>query len=478
MNFEESKNNLNNLIIAEEYDKAKEFAFDLLSNTNKLDSELMFLLSIIADYEGLYGIARYYLERAYNINPENQDIVNSLLAFSNGSFEKLYPNNFFSLDNRLNILIITGIYKSVDVYLNEFVMTYKLLGHNVYILHFNQETILEDYKKLDGINIDFIISHIGTYKGFIVNGIPLAQKFNCKIANILLDNPIFTMELVKEELSRNNFYQLTVDREHIKYLNANPNVKCNIGFLPHGGTALNRKNKPLSNRSISVAYFGTAKVREKSSNQIEGLCADAMIENPNIDSFSISKLFADKFLEFDDSNLDSWNIIDKLSSNELYALGYYRTLMVKVLVENGIKVDVYGSGWDQLDFIDNDNFILHDSISPKECIELMYDTKIVLNSMPWFKDGTHERIFNSMFAGAISVSDYSTYLDEIFINGEEIFLFNLEKMDDLVKIVKSILDNPDKFQSVADKAYRKVVSRDSWSHRALELLDILGYVNE
>ena len=35
-------------------------------------------------------------------------------------------------------------------------------------------------------------------------------------------------------------------------------------------------------------------------------------------------------------------------------------------------------------------------------IDVMNDSKIVLNTMTWFKDGTHDRVFNGMLAKSSS----------------------------------------------------------------------------
>ena len=37
-------------------------------------------------------------------------------------------------------------------------------------------------------------------------------------------------------------------------------------------------------------------------------------------------------------------------------------------------------------------------MSADKIVDLMYDSKIVLNTMTWFKDGTHDRVFNGMLA--------------------------------------------------------------------------------
>ena len=58
--------------------------------------------------------------------------------------------------------------------------------------------------------------------------------------------------------------------------------------------------------------------------------------------------------------------------------------------------------------------IIEEECQPDEGVDLMYDSKIVLNTMTWFKDGTHDRVFNGMLAGAVAVTDSSIYMKENF----------------------------------------------------------------
>ena len=46
-------------------------------------------------------------------------------------------------------------------------------------------------------------------------------------------------------------------------------------------------------------------------------------------------------------------------------------------------------------------------MSADEIVELMHESKIVLSTMTWFKDGTHDRVYNGMLAGAVAVTDTS-----------------------------------------------------------------------
>lgn len=70
-------------------------------------------------------------------------------------------------------------------------------------------------------------------------------------------------------------------------------------------------------------------------------------------------------------------------------------------------------------------------------------SKISVNVMPWFKQGAHDRVFNSMLNGAVCVTDTSGYLKDNFIDGENIIFYNLENIDAAADKIKRLLTNHD-----------------------------------
>lgn len=59
-----------------------------------------------------------------------------------------------------------------------------------------------------------------------------------------------------------------------------------------------------------------------------------------------------------------------------------------------------------------------------------------MNVMPWFKDGAHDRVFNSMLNGAVCFTDWSRYLTENLRDGEDIFFYELDALECLPDMVQ------------------------------------------
>ena len=68
---------------------------------------------------------------------------------------------------------------------------------------------------------------------------------------------------------------------------------------------------------------------------------------------------------------------------------------------------------------------MHGGDNSQKCHDMLSQSKISLNVMPWFKNGIHDRIFNSCLNGAVSLSDSSIYIDELFTDRQNIILYDL-----------------------------------------------------
>ena len=176
-------------------------------------------------------------------------------------------------------------------------------------------------------------------------------------------------------------------------------------------------------------------------------------------------------------------LIEEFHFVDLLAVSYYREKVVRTLVENGVKVTLFGTGWECCDWLDNPNLDFRGRVSADEIVEIMHDSKIVLSTMTWFKDGAHDRVFNGMLSGALAVTDSSKYMREEFVSSDDIdetkddlVMFELEQMETLPKKVQSLLNNLDQAQLIADRGYKKAFSH-TWAARAEELdRDLLSQI--
>ena len=90
--------------------------------------------------------------------------------------------------------------------------------------------------------------------------------------------------------------------------------------------------------------------------------------------------------------------------------------------------------------------------------------------MPWFKDGTHDRVFTAMLQHTLSLTDDSRYLRENFTDNKELVFYSLEKREELPELVKKLLEKPEKCMKIAERGYESAVQEHTWKQRAEAIL--------
>lgn len=116
---------------------------------------------------------------------------------------------------------------------------------------------------------------------------------------------------------------------------------------------------------------------------------------------------------------------------EYYLRGYYRRKILKELVDAGITVHVVGNGWENLYENCPYNLKLLGTVDFEKMGDLMANSKIVLNVMPWFKDGLHDRIPTTMWNGSLCITESSAYIREHFDDMKELVIFKLSEVQKL-----------------------------------------------
>ena len=164
-------------------------------------------------------------------------------------------------------------------------------------------------------------------------------------------------------------------------------------------------------------------------------------------------------------------VLHKMIFVDLYVRNYYRGEVVKTLVENGITVDVIGKGWEELECSHKENLRIHPQTDSETCLKELKKAKLSINVMPWFKDGAHDRVFNSILNGAVCLSDTSKYLCEELKEGEGVYYYDLKRLEKLPVKVKELLQKEDGLQDIVAKGKTKGLEKHTWKQRAEILIN-------
>lgn len=155
-----------------------------------------------------------------------------------------------------------------------------------------------------------------------------------------------------------------------------------------------------------------------------------------------------------------------------------RIHLLEILGASGISIDVYGNGWDSYKNQYPDYIHIHQAVDYDEALVIMADTKIVLNNMPLYVNGSHERVFTAMRCGAVSFSEENIYFREEFEENREIVFFNYKNLGSVPKKIKFLLEHEELVEYIAESGREKAEAYHTWEARAGAMLDILLEIKE
>jgi glycosyltransferase involved in cell wall biosynthesis len=300
----------------------------------------------------------------------------------------------------------------------------------------------------------------------------LWDTWNVPCYNILVDHPMHYYETLQDSPARGVL--VCSDRNHVKYVERfYPNVQQSF-FLPTGGEELVSQSgvpEAVKERTIDVLFIGSYKYHsEYDYDALDEQVMDYLITHPT-ETFEQAVELCLKQTQPDIADDVLKETIEKHRFTDVNLSAMYRVEILRVLVENGITVTVYGNGWENTELYGNPHFLCHPPVSFEEGLALMGQSKIVLNQLAWFKDGASERIFNAMLQGAVSVTDDSIYLRQVLQDGENVVFYSLSEIERLPGIVGDLLRNPDRRQQIADTGYQAARDGHTWEHRARQLAE-------
>jgi spore maturation protein CgeB len=158
---------------------------------------------------------------------------------------------------------------------------------------------------------------------------------------------------------------------------------------------------------------------------------------------------------------------------DTYLRSYLREKMVTALVDHHYPLALYGGNWEQMPCKDPSSLTIHAGIPYDRSFELMTNAKVVLNVMPLFKAGSHDRVVASMLNHSVSLSDTSLYLEEHFTNKKDIVLYSIDNVDSLLQAVDLLMHDETLAEEIAENGYQTACRFHTWSNRMEELLPFI-----
>ena len=458
------------------------------------DSAAAMRLGILCTEAGLLDSARELFNRVLE-HDVNNSAAKILLAeldggAPSGQISKEKAPNQHTLGSKGRkpdtILLFKGVsqYDVTRYFLTDISTAFNTLGYNTIVIDLLEPSWQDNFlNAVSGHSIMFYFSINGVGNDFLkslqkIGGSSIAPAFN-----FYVDHPCHHSARISCDLSK--LLISCVDNTHIDFIDEHLRLNETISkvFIPHGcSIAPNPECKPLTERSIDILFAGSFSDPEDFRKQWAptglGWLLDDIAENALYESYRpIATIFRELF-GLNGINIDALKYEDICPLLQLVEF-YVRAKRRKDILNNfsSLNIQVYGNGWNKFA-----STHVHSKVSfhgPIDFIGIqnkMADSKIVLNILPCFVDGGHERIFNAMLSGAACLSDENAFLSANFKNEENILLFNLRD-EGYSERIAHFLDKPELLQEISNKGKELVTKNHTWLNRAEQILQAVADYN-
>lgn len=374
------------------------------------------------------------------------------------------------------LLIGKSTYDSTLRFLQEMREAWRRMGLEVAELNSYNELQYQKVRRdiLEGRQFDMVFSFNGMMlENPLINRI--FQNGSPLYCTMLMDHPMIHHARLQSTYS--NIFVFSPDYYHVQYLEQYyPNIRAEA-FLPHGGCTA-RQIRPFSERDILLSFVGSyfnAEARRKefasigsNGQQLLEAMADCMKKEPGAPIESVLQQIL-QYNQIELSREEFADTLQKLRLADTYIRGYYREKVIQQLLDAGIAVDVYGRGWEQFTCRNREYLRIHPPCDFKRSLAVTANSKFSLNVMPWFKAGSHDRIFTAMGCGAVAVTDSSKYIEEIAGEGG-ILLYRLEQLEALPEKLRYLLEHEEEAEELAGRGREQFQKKHTWAERAEEVI--------
>jgi glycosyltransferase involved in cell wall biosynthesis len=311
----------------------------------------------------------------------------------------------------------------------------------------------------------------------MVNGDNLHDYFHAPMYNMFLDHPAVMHKHLMN--APKNMTILTHDRNYQEYLRTYYDGYVETQILLPGGEGY----KGTAQKEYALTFVGSyhnwrnwipaLKDINRKTHGLARKLVHEMRHHPN-DTYEacFERILTGDRLDY--SIEQKRDILYECQSTYCCVMNYYREQIIKIILESGLELHVFGDTWREPCWEQYSNLIIHSGQEGEAALKLYAQSEVSLNIMSWHKDGMTERIANMMLNRTVVVTDGSRYLKEHYQDGRELLFYDLEHLEELPGMIRTLLENREQRESIVQQAYKRAVSEDTWGNRAEEFLRILN----
>ena len=369
------------------------------------------------------------------------------------------------VNNTAPIFIISGKDARIDI-LNEFAsgITRAFIKKGQAVLTTGSDDVT--HADLDEIDGQPIKGFVGFQASSLFDN--YFRSFDSPRFQFWLDDPVFFEDLF--ENIDNSVYMLCQDSYYAHFLAEYYGIRHAFQFPP----ASNPSPEPdYTDRNMDIIFIGTYRepIIYDTNDDLANELYRYMHEHIDLTyEKCVNQILKSKGICL--SRNEYLTLISQMTPVLRYIRAEYRLKVVEAIVSGGIKLHVYGDEWKDYKGSGADNLIIHQLIPACEILNEMKHAKICLNIMSWHKGGMTERVIHSMLAGAICLSDKSTYLQNDIMRAL-VPQYDLNNLNKLTDIIQELLHDEKKRISIAKQAYEHAITHETWDSRVEDLLMLM-----
>jgi glycosyltransferase involved in cell wall biosynthesis len=389
------------------------------------------------------------------------------------------------MNNQNKTIVLYNGQSQYDVlryFIKDLATSFKQLGFDVEIVDLLKSSWVKDLERIvKEKNVFFFLSMNAIGVELKVEETSLYDYLNIPLFAFLVDHPMYHINRLNQGVK--NLIVSCVDKTHISFLKTFLNEEYSKVFIPHGTSYHHVPNslKSIKERNIDILFTGTFRNPDHFRNQwtsqekyIAQLFDTIMERYLYSYGKTLIDIAEDVFIEngIDIEYMNHYKFWQTLINVDLYIRNKRRFDIISEISKIGGRIEIYGNGWENAR-LPNSSIKLNPSINFEIVQEKMRDSKVVLNTLPNFLEGGHERVFTTMLNGAVSLTDRNLFFENEFNDKEDIILYSLDQCLD--ELLESLLKDDEKLQAIADNGRKKVMEKHTWLTRAEKILETVIY---
>lgn len=378
----------------------------------------------------------------------------------------------------MRLLLFKGPVESLNHFIDELNIQFQTMGH---------ETLISDVTHFNGSEVMSFcgepVQAVICYDGFCAFDREICNALNTTMINIFMDHPMSFASCMADPPDR--YIQLMPDEHHIEFARRFYHIK-NGFFLPHMASLSKgiSQDESLEKKEISLLFPGgyrsvnelyrdiNERFEDSTANTLALLVLEYLIANPSETmEGAFDKCVADNQMEMPDELMAYF--LDHAKLLDHFIRMYYRSKVLGTIIKAGLPVTIVSEGWRAFPPAAAKNVTIMPGTAFTGIFPFMEKANITLNVMPWFKAGTHDRIFNALLHNSCPLTDKSTWLVEHLEENVECAYYSLEELDKLPNQIYGILNDPNLQRKIIRNGREKVLNNYTSRQIAGKILGFL-----